>query len=425
MSMATTPSAPHDDRVAVELAHLGELVGEHADAQQQVLERGDVGRRPRRGSRTAAVTTAATRTRSAASTSVSGTSRSAVSRTSSAATPPMPNSTSGPKRGSWVTPTIVSMPGVDHRLHDHAAQRVAERGRHRRRTRRAPRRRLRDRARRRRRRSCARSRRRRPSARRGSRARSAAATAASAESACRSGRDRDAEAAAAASAACSGVEPDRPRGAGERVGRRCRGRRPGRCRRGPGPRPRAGARHSAWSRGAAERDRGGLGEREGRDRAPVAVARLQDLGRVRLGRGSTRRPASRPASSAAATIARATSSESVTSGGTKITITASMPGSASTVAQRALVGRGGRGRRRGRPGCATDASGDDEARGARPGSRPRAPAPRGPRPRRRRPRGCPGPPPFETIATRRPAGSGWWTSTCAVSSSSLERVDAR
>ncbi len=30
----------------------------------------------------------------------------------------------------------------------------------------------------------------------------------------------------------------------------------------------------------------------------------------------------------------------------------------------------------------------------------------------------PGPPPFETIATRRPGGNGWCTSTCAASSSS-------
>ena len=45
MSIAITPSGADDDGVAVELADLGQLVGEHADAQQQVLERGDVSRR--------------------------------------------------------------------------------------------------------------------------------------------------------------------------------------------------------------------------------------------------------------------------------------------------------------------------------------------------------------------------------------------
>ena len=61
-----------------------------------------------------------------------GTSRSVRSASSSAATPPYPNSTSGPNDGSWVTPTIVSTPGRGHPLHDAAAHVGAEAAGHRR-----------------------------------------------------------------------------------------------------------------------------------------------------------------------------------------------------------------------------------------------------------------------------------------------------
>ena len=61
-----------DDRVAVHLGDLGHHLGEPADAQEQVLERVDVGRRACRGSRTAAATTAASARARAASRSVSG-----------------------------------------------------------------------------------------------------------------------------------------------------------------------------------------------------------------------------------------------------------------------------------------------------------------------------------------------------------------
>ena len=109
MSTITAPRSD-DHRVAVELGHGGQVVGERADAPQEVPECGQVaGGDPRYPESSAKL--ASSRGISWTSRSVSGASRTEVSASSSAAVPPAAQATTGPKTGSLRTPTSSSTPG--------------------------------------------------------------------------------------------------------------------------------------------------------------------------------------------------------------------------------------------------------------------------------------------------------------------------
>ena len=101
---------PGDDRVEVELGDLRKVVAEPGDAQQHVAQRGQVAAGAhvavqQRGGRTEPIS-------ASASASVSGASLAAWSASASVATPPSPNTTSGPNIWSSGTPTITSVPPV-------------------------------------------------------------------------------------------------------------------------------------------------------------------------------------------------------------------------------------------------------------------------------------------------------------------------
>ena len=104
------PVRPGDDRVEVELGDLGQVVGEPRHAQQQVAQRLEArGGLPRwRSSGAERIEPMSL----SASVSVSGVSRAAWSASTSVATPPSPNTTSGPNMWSSATPTITSVPPV-------------------------------------------------------------------------------------------------------------------------------------------------------------------------------------------------------------------------------------------------------------------------------------------------------------------------
>ena len=131
-TLTSTATAPCSDTItgfrSISLTS-GTSSARRRDAQQQVLERGDVDRGLPAVAEQQRANRAASGPPRAASSSVIGTIRSVRSASSSAVTPPNPNSTSGPNDGSWVTPTIVSTPGRGHALHDRAAHRRRRGGR--------------------------------------------------------------------------------------------------------------------------------------------------------------------------------------------------------------------------------------------------------------------------------------------------------
>ena len=228
-------------------------------------------------------------------------------------------------------------------------------------------------------------------------------------------RDRDAERRGSRSVATSGSSQTSSADL-ERVARRCGARGPGRCRRGRAPRPRAAGATRRGSRPGSSATAAASGNVKRRDRAPVVGAGLQDLRRVRLGeeaRDDRLRPGvARRGDDRARDVVGVRDERRDEDHEHRVDVRVGEHG-----AHRALVGRGGRrrdevdrvrGRRVGR----------DEAGAARPGSRPRAPAPRAPRPRTRRRRGCRDRRRSTRSRPGGPGGSGWCTSTCAVSSSS-------
>ncbi len=84
---------------------------EQPDPADQIGQRLDVDRVANSGTRTATVTRGATAASGRRRRRGAVGSASAVSRCSSAANPPMPKRTSGPKAGSWWIPTMTSTPG--------------------------------------------------------------------------------------------------------------------------------------------------------------------------------------------------------------------------------------------------------------------------------------------------------------------------
>ena len=96
-STITAPWAEHDHRVEVQLRDLGQGLGQRAHAQQDVLERGHVGR-ARRGSPPAAGRSQAADHLARVVRSVSGVRRTATSFSSSTSTPPAPQATTGRTR---------------------------------------------------------------------------------------------------------------------------------------------------------------------------------------------------------------------------------------------------------------------------------------------------------------------------------------
>ena len=349
---------------------------------------------------------------------MSGTIRSAVSRVSSAAKPPIPNSTSDPNSGSRVTPTIDLDARRHHRLHDHAAHGVAERRRasapNAARTASAeprPRRTpptsvlwttaaeptlqhdgVADRARPRRRPR----RRRRPTRWPRRECRSTRAAPAP-----RGGVAPHAVARVAASSRATSACARRVVDAGEHR------HRPGRA----GRATRRGVRH-----GRARRRR--PREREGRDRAAVARRRLELDGAVGAEEARDDRLRHLATGRVAARIASATSSAS----GDERRHEDHDHRVDLVVVEEHAERRARRSPHRRRAtrstGLRRPASGDVRAASAALGLGRRARGPRGHGATHASAARIPGPPPLLTIATRRPRGSGWCASRIAVSKSS-------